>query len=211
MLFPQKTRFKERKGSKTVGYVAPRSELSHHGIKIIDSWVPRENGERLPQNLALRNGFLIPIENQSPSDIYQYTPHYEAIYPKPISTKFSDSPRFPERVSESLSPSPIKLKGDFDRELKPVKGFGSAPRKLKFPTPTPVESGITHERDSPIQEEPSFVSLSSLYNMDGEGSWLSIESADRSYAATSERSCGFKIGGILIIFFWILHFSLSSK
>jgi hypothetical protein len=51
------------------------------------------------------------------------------------------------------------------------------------------------ERNSPLQEEPSFVSLSSLYNMDGEGSWLSVDSADRSYAATSERSRTFKIGG----------------
>lgn len=96
----------------------------------------------------------------------------------------------------SISPSPIKLRGDFDREFKPVRGFGSAPRKLKFPTPTSAESGVAHQdRESPIHEEPSFVSQSSLYNMDGEGSWLSVESADRSYAATSERSCSFKIGG----------------
>jgi hypothetical protein len=102
-------------------------------------------------------------------------------------------------VSISPSPALIKLKGDFDREFKPVRGFGSAPRKLKFPTPTSAESGVTQQDsgESPIQEEPSFVSQSSLYNMDGEGSWLSVESADRSFAATSERSCSFKIGGSL--------------
>lgn len=132
----------------------------------------------------------------SPRDIYQYTPHYEAIYPKPISSKWSDSPRFKEEKL-SISPSPIKLKGDFDKQPpKQVRGFGSAPRKLKFPTPTPAESG-THERNSPIHEEPSFVSLSSHYNMDGEGSWLSVESADRSYAATSEKSQSFRIGGFI--------------
>jgi hypothetical protein len=130
--------------------------------------------------------------------MYQYTPQYEAILPQTSCSKWSDSPRFPEeRVS--ISPSPIKLKGDFDREFKPVRGFGSAPRKLKFPTPTSAETGVTQQdRNSPIQEERSFVSQSSLYNMDGEGSWLSVESADRSYAATSERSCSFKIGGITL-------------
>lgn len=92
------------------------------------------------------------------------------------------------------------MKGDFDKKPRKVKGFGSAPRKLKFPTPTPVESGV-HESNSPIQEEPSFASLSSLYNMDGEGSWLSIESADRSYAATSEKKLSFKIGGTRIRLF----------
>jgi hypothetical protein len=63
MLFGQKERFKEKDGPKTVGFVGPKSELSHKGIKIVDSWVPRQGGERLPQNLALRDGFLIPIES----------------------------------------------------------------------------------------------------------------------------------------------------
>jgi hypothetical protein len=64
MLFGQSNdRFKKGNDPKTVGFVAPTSELSKKGIKIIDSWVPRESGERLPQNLALRDGFLIPIES----------------------------------------------------------------------------------------------------------------------------------------------------
>lgn len=65
MLFPHKQRFEERKRSTTVGYIAPKSELSHQGVKIVDSWVPREHGERLPLNLALRNGCLIPVESKS--------------------------------------------------------------------------------------------------------------------------------------------------
>jgi hypothetical protein len=148
--------------------------------------------------------FLSPslqiLTDPSPSDIYKYSPHYEAIHPKPTCPKWSDSPRF-QQEKISIASSPIKLKGDFDRELRPIKGFGTAPRKLTFPTPTPAESGQgvnqrSIERNSPIQEEPSFVSLSSVYNMDGEGSWLSVDSADRSYAATSDRSRTFRIGGI---------------
>jgi hypothetical protein len=65
MIFPQKERFDERTSSKTVGYIAPKSELSHQGVKIVDSWVSREHGERLPRNLTLRNGFLIPVESKS--------------------------------------------------------------------------------------------------------------------------------------------------
>lgn len=63
MLFDHEKRFKPKKVIIQPGYIEPKSELSNKGVKIIDSWVPRESGERLPYNLTLRNGFLIPIES----------------------------------------------------------------------------------------------------------------------------------------------------
>ena len=124
--------------------------------------------------------------------------------------KWSDVPRFKE--SNTIIPStPISYKGDFDRSYRQIKGFGSAPRHLTFPTPDKDQLSIgeqSMDRNNSILEEPSFVSMCNRYNMDGEGSWLSVHSADRSYAITTERSHGCKIGGFLLEFslFSILFF-----
>lgn len=63
MLFDHKKRFEPIKVTDHADYIAPQSQLSQKGVKMIDSWVPRAHGERLPINLALHKGFLIPIES----------------------------------------------------------------------------------------------------------------------------------------------------
>ena len=64
-MFDQEKRFKRKKTIIEPGYIGPRSELSSKGIKIIDSWVPRDVRERLPYNLTIRNGLLLPIESKN--------------------------------------------------------------------------------------------------------------------------------------------------
>lgn len=93
------------------------------------------------------------------------------------------------------------IKGDFDKippnSQSPVKFFGSGDRHLKFVS----ESAGPHpshplSADNSVFEQPSFSDYIYVREDDDEGSYLSVESADRSYRAITGNSSSCKIGGI---------------
>ena len=209
MLFDHTPRFQEQRseGDKVEGNSPPmlpqKSTLSTKGTRIVDSYVQRPIDSRYETNLIMKNGVLFHAQNDSPDDMFKYSPNQDFARPRVICPQWTETERFPPLVlTEAAKLGPYTIKGDFDKIppqcQSPVKFFGSADRHLRFVKEhthcRPHGSCLSAE--SSVYEEPSFTDFTYCSEESDEGTFMSLESLDRSYRAIQQNPSVCKIGGI---------------